>query len=444
MMRARLAAHWYDVTGSLWFLPAILTGCAAALAFGMVEVDRAFLVDRSTGSDWLFGAGVSGAREVLSVIAGTMITVTGVVFSITIVALQLASSQFTPRVLRTFTGDRGNQLVLGVFIATFTYALLVLRTVREAPDDSRPAFVPAASVTVAIVLALISIGCLIYYIDHAASSIRASVVIDRAANDTLGLIDDLFPADTGRPARPPVSTDEPTGPSVAVTADGAGYLQAINEPTLFGLGDGRPLTVRIDTTIGTYVLPGTVVATVWPIQPGGEEDTQVRDGIRHALVLGPERTLQSDLELGFRHIADIAVRALSPGVNDPTTAMICIDRLAGALVTLADRKEPETARTGGDGHVRVIFPAPRFEDLVSVAFAQIRHFGAGDFVVAAHLVEMLGEMAKVVPPERWPPLASHARLVVSSARDQISIPADLAEVEEAARWADGFVAPSTG
>ncbi len=435
-MRARLQARWYDVADSLWFLPAILTGCAAGLAFGMVEIDRALLADGSTGPDWLFGAGVSGAREVLSVIAGTMITVTGVVFSITIVALQLASSQFTPRVLRTFTGDRGNQVVLGVFIATFTYALLVQRTVREAPDDTRPAFVPAASVTVAILLALISIGCLIYYIDHAATSIRASVVIDRAARDTLGLIDDLFPADTGRPARPPVSEELATCPSVAVTADGAGYLQGINEPTLFGLGGGRPLTVRIDTTIGAYILPGTVVATVWSPQPMEKEDARVRDGIRRALVLGPERTLQSDLELGIRQIADIAVRALSPGVNDPTTAMICIDRLAGALVTLAGREEPEETRTGGDGKVRVIFPAPRFEGLVEVAFAQIRHFGAGDFVVAAHLARMLGEMAGVAPPERWPPLARQARLVLASAREQIAIPEDLAGVERAAQWAD--------
>lgn len=434
-MRARLEARWYDVTDSLWFLPTVLTACAVALAFGMVQIDRVFLADRSTESDWLFGAGVSGAREVLSVIAGTMITVTGVVFSITIVALQLASSQFTPRVLRTFTGDRGNQLVLGVFIATFTYALLVLRTVREAPDDSRPAFVPAASVTVAIVLALVSIGCLIYYIDHAANSIRASVVIDRAANDALGLIDDLFPADTGHPADPQVPGDAPDGPSFAVTTDGGGYLQAIHEPTLFGLGEGRAVTVRIDTAIGAYLLPGTVVATVWRRAATEAEDAQVRDGVRRALVLGPERTLQSDLELGIRQIADIAVRALSPGVNDPTTAMICIDRLAGALVTLAGREAPRTARTGGGGHVRVIFPAPRFEDLVEVAFAQIRHFGASDFVVAAHLARMLGEIARVAPPGRRSPLARQARLVVASAREQIAIPEDLAGVERAAQWA---------
>ena len=195
-MRTRLGSWWLALKGSLWFVPAVCTTLAVAFALGLVRLDQELLLGRGADSRWwLLGGGAEGTRGVLAAIAGTMITVTGVVFSITIVALQLASSQFTPRVLRTFTGDRGNQLVLGVFIATFTYALLVLRTVREA-SEGRPPFVPAASVTLAIALAGVSIGFLIYYINHAASSIRASVVIDRVARDTLGLIDELYPTDS--------------------------------------------------------------------------------------------------------------------------------------------------------------------------------------------------------------------------------------------------------
>lgn len=431
-MRARLAARWYDVQDSLWFIPALMTAGAIVLALAMVRLDREVLANPRPETDWLFGAGASGARAVLSAIAGTMITVTGVIFSITVVALQLASSQFTPRVLRTFMGDRGNQLVLGVFIATFTYALLVLRTVREAPEEGAAPFIPSAAVTVGMLLALVSIGFLIYYINHAANSIRAEVVIDRAAGDVLGLIDEHFPSDVGYPPDPP--RWDPVDAPTVVRANTGGYLQSINADALFGLDDAGVEAVRVDAPVGSYVLPGEQVAAVWA---SGPVDDDLQRRVLGALILGPERTLHADLELGIRQVADIAVRALSPGINDPTTAMNCIDRLAELLSTVGRREVPPGVRVQEGHRTRVIISPVTFERLVVVAFDQIRHFGGGDATVARHLVFTLGRIAGILPAERQGPLVEQARLAVASARTQIEVPADLAQVERAARWAQG-------
>ncbi len=431
-MRTRFGSWWLALRDSLWFVPTICTALAVALALALVRLDQAFLLGRDAGASWwLLGGGAEGTRRVLSAIAGTMITITGVVFSITIVALQLASSQFTPRVLRRFTGDRGNQIVLGVFIATFTYALLVLRSVRSAPQDGRP-FVPVIAATVAIVLALVSIGLLIYFVHHAARSIQASVIIDRAARETLDLIDHLFPANVGRPAEPPqLERVIPNVPPGVVRAQEGGYFQAIDEDALFDLAEERKLVVRVDPTIGEFVLPGGVLASVWPPT---DVEGGLSEAVRRAFVLGPERTLQSDVEFGLRHLTDIAVKALSPGINDPTTALICVDRLGEALVTLARRDRPAEVRTGRDGNVRVIVHGPPFARLIDVAFAQIRHYGAGDATVAEHLVTTLGRMAVLLPAESREPFVRQARLVLESARERVPIAADLERVEHGAAW----------
>ena len=432
-MRTHVGSRWLALKDGLWFVPTICTTLAVGLALGLVRLDQELLLGQGASTFWwLFGGGAEGTRGVLTAIAGTMITVTGVVFSVTIVALQLASSQFTPRVLRRFTGDRGNQVVLGVFIATFTYALLVLRSVRSTGQDDE-AFVPVIAATVAIVLVLVSVGLLIYFIHHAARSIQAPMLIDRAARETLGLIRERFPADVGRPAEPPRPEPYlPSGPSSVVRAKQGGYLQAVDEDGLFDLAERRTLAIRVEPVIGEFVLPGAVMASVWA--PAGVED-DLEQAIRRALVLGPERTLQSDVEFGLRHIADIGIKALSPGINDPTTALICVDRLSEALVVLAERSQPRTARTGDDGCVRLALRGPSFAHLVDVAFAQIRHYGAGDAIVGEHLVAVLGRMAAVVPPARGAPLVRQASLVLQSAREGVPVAADLEQVEQAGAWA---------
>jgi uncharacterized membrane protein len=429
-MRARLQSWWYAIEQSLWFLPAILTAASVVLAGLTVQLDQTLLLDRRAEVRWLFGGGAEGARGVLQAIAGTMITVTALVFSITVVALQLASSQLSPRVLRTFMGDRGNQTVLGFFIGTFTYALLVLRVVRSPLEDSG-GFVPSLSVTVAIVLALLSVALLIFYVHHAANAMRASVVIDRAAGATRDLIMDLFPEDVGEAARPDPPAWLTTAPARRVHAEGSGYLQTINADALFALAEDHALTVKPAPLIGDFVLPGATLASVWP--PRALDDA-VEQAIRAAMVLGSERTLQADVALGFQQLSDIAVKALSPGINDPTTAMICIDRLSAVLVTLAHRGKPHEVRSGEDGAVRVVLQGPPFARLVGIAFDQIRHFGAGDPVLADHLLLSLGRIAALVPVAHRGPIVHQARLVLAAAQTREMIAEDRERVAQAGAW----------
>ena len=432
-MKGRLDAWWYDLQDSLWFIPALCTAVAITLALLMVQVDQAVGTTGRPATEFIFGAGTSGAHQVLAVIAGSMITVAGVVFSITIVALQLASSQFTPRVLRTFTGDRANQLVLGVFIATFTYALLVLRTVREAPSENALPFIPYISVTVAIVLSLISIGFLIFYINHAAHSIQASVIIDRATNDTFRLINDLFPDEVGRPVNSSAPKTERTiAAPVPIEAESAGYIQAVDADGLFDLSETENVTIRLDLRIGEFVLPGADFAAVWPAD---QADKELVQQVRQRIIIGHERTLHSDVELGFRQLADIGIKALSPGINDPTTAIMCIDRLAEALIMLARRREPAHVRTGEDGQARLILPGAPFAQMVDVAFTQMRHFGVSDVIVAEHLMTTLGRLHHLTSAAHRTTLVSQARALLEAARDQLPIAADVERVVLAAQWA---------
>ena len=355
-MRARLQSWWYDIKESLWFLPAILTAAAVALAFLTVRLDQTLLLDRRAKLSWVFGGGAKGARGVLEAIAGTMITVTALVFSITVVALQLASSQLSPRVLRTFMADRDNQTVLGFFIGTFTFALLVLRVVRS-PVEGSGGFIPSLSVTVSIVLVLLSVALLIYFVHHAANTMRASVVIDRAARATRDLIIRRYPEYGERTAQtcsPGWLDSLPTG---SVRAEESGYLQTINVDGLFELAEQRDLTILATPRIGAFVLSGAMLASVWPADA---LDDGIARSVRKDLVLGPERTLRSDVGLGLQQLSDIAVKALSPGINDPTTAIICIDRLSEGIALLASRDRPDEARCGPNGEARVVVREPSF------------------------------------------------------------------------------------
>jgi uncharacterized membrane protein len=426
----RLWTRWFDIRNSLWFLPAVLTIAIGLLAFGTIWVDSALLLERRSDIVWFFGGGAEGARGVLSAIAGTMITVTALVFSITVVALQLAASQLSPRVLRSFMGDRPNQVVLGFFIATFTYALLVLRAVRS-PLEGEGGFVPALSVTVAIVLALASVGLLIFFVHHAADSMRTSVVINRAAKTALDLVDHLFPEDVGQPRQPAPPAWLETEPAGVVPAERGGYLRAVNGDALFALAEKRSLTVRPTPGIGDFVLPGATLAEVWP---AAALDEKVTDAVRAALELGSERSPQQDLAFAIQMLVDIAVRALSPGVNDPTTATISLDRLSEVMTLLGNRDWPDPVRSGEQEKIRLVLRGPAYETLVDLAFAAIRWYGAGDPVVAAHLIASLGQVAALAPADRRECLIIQAQNCFLAARAKVNLPSDQARLLAAAAW----------
>ncbi len=403
-MSARLWMAWTATRDSLWFIPAVMTCLAAGLAVLLVEAERSGRIPPGDVNHWLLGGGAEGAQQVLSTIASGLITVTGVVFSVTTVALQLASSQFTPRVLRNFTSDRANQVVLGVFISTFTYTLLVLRVVRSSAPEQTP-FVPRFAILVSLALVLVSIGFLIYYINHAARSMQIAFILEQVTRRSIEQVERVFPHSIGRPSQHDFADFKlPDTQGLSVYPHRAGYLQAVDENSLFGLGQRSNLLIRMERRIGEFVLPSQPVATVWP--PEAVDETMLWS-IRESFVLGHERTPEQDVEFGIIEIADIAVKALSPGINDPTTALNCIDRLAEILNLLALRHSPHTTRTY-QGVIHFLAIYTDFDRAVDLAFRQIRHFGANNPVINEKLLVTLETLAAVAPEPRKPPLLALA------------------------------------
>lgn len=424
---ARLKALWHDIADSLWFLPALLTLAAGGLALVLVRLDARLDLGRRPELWWLFGGGADGARGVLGAIAGSVMTVTGVVFSVTIVALQLASSQYTPRLLRQFMADRANQLVLGVFIGTFTYTLLVQRTVRGAGEEI-PMFVPSIAVTGAVVLALISIGFLIFFINHAARSIQASVIIDRVAHETLRALATTFPDSEEVPGAVKV----PDSPPQRVRAGGTGYVQAIGDATLLKLAAQHGLLVRVERSPGEFVMAGELLASAWSER---EVDEGVTGEVQGALHLGMMRTPHQDPTLGVIELVDVAVKALSPSINDPTTAINVLDRLGEVLLAAARCPQQERVLCDQAGTPRVLLVRPKLPAILQLAIDPVRHFGAGVPAVAAHLLTMLGRTMALAPAWAQADFRAHIERVLAASLRVLEDPYDRDLIRTAAERA---------
>jgi uncharacterized membrane protein len=427
-------AEWSDrIRHSLWFIPAICTVVAAALALLLVWVSD--LTDlQAVSLPLVFSAGVDGARAMLQAIAGSIITVAGVIFSITIVALQLTSTQFSPRVLRNFLSDRSNQLVLGVFMGTFTYTLLVLRSIR-AEDESGAAFVPAFAITGALVLTLVSLGMLIYFIHHISVRIQVTSIVASVAEDTLGTIRRLskrWEDDESRSWNPideaRVATAAP--PSGAVPAETAsrdelllpsresGYLQFVDVGALVGAAREAGGRLRLLVGPGAWVQDGVPVAAFRPYGDGELDLERLSRSVADGLGVGHERSMAEDVAFGIQQLVDVGIKALSPSVNDPTTAINCIDRLVQVLVAAGTEPDGPRAFADADGARRLEIPFPTFEDLVDLSFDQVRHHGAAMPSIVIHLARAL-TMLRALPPERHPVLARHARQLADAATASI-------------------------
>jgi uncharacterized membrane protein len=424
----KLKAVWYKVIESLWFVPGIFTVAAGALAILLIRYNDEIMAGFDADDVWwLFGGSADGAKSVLESISGSIMTVTGVVFSVTIIALQLASSQFTPRVLRQFMADRANQTVLGVFIGTFTYTLLVQRTVRS--EAAGEEFVPAVAVTGAVILALTSIGFLIFYINHAARSVRASVIIDSATSDALRAVRSLFPEPLDNPYKEQDDAELPQDEEpYHVVARKAGFVQAVDRRALRQLAARHGLTIRVETDIGAYLLPGQLTMSVWP---GGKPDDEVIDGLCNTLVQGPERTPHQDIRHGITELMDIAVKAMSPAMNDPTTAVNAMQRMSEVLLDMAWRERGDEITRDEDGRPLVLFPRPKLADAVGLGFNQVRHYAAGNPTFSILLLDTLAELAALSPEAARAPFLDQLEQVAHSARMEIRQDADRQRVERA-------------
>lgn len=382
-MNTRLLKVWDTLRSSLWFVPAAMSLLATALAIAMIALDRR--TDRAVQSSFAFvyGGGAEGARAVLSAIATSMITVAGVTFSITIVALTLASQQYGPRLLGSFLRDFGNQVVLGTFIATFLYCLLVLRTIRGGDDG---AFVPQLSVTVGVVLALVSLAILIYFIHHVSTSIQASHVISKVSEDLAAAVDRLYPDRVGA-GRDDACHAAPVLPAHwhTIAADLTGYVQAIDTERLTAIAVRNDLVVRLDCRPGSFVTDGLPIVSAAPPE---RIDDEIERALRDVVIVGRGQTTFQDTAFAIDQLVEVAVRALSPAVNDPFTAMACIDHLGAALRRLLGREIPSPFRYEAD-RLRVIAPRLDFREALSRAFDPIRESGRHNTAVMLRLLDTL-------------------------------------------------------
>lgn len=429
MRNAKFSKLWDSLHSSYWFLPTIMAIAAILLAFTTISIDRAGK-DRSIEQiGWIYTGGPDGARAVLSTVAGSLATVTATAFSITIVALQLASSQFGPRLLRNFMQDTGNQIVLGTFIATFIYCLLVLRTIH---GEDYNLFVPQLSVTVGIVLAIASIGVLIYFIHHASTIIQASHVISGVSHEFEQAIDRLFPEEIGQGASPfqrsigeiPEHFDREVA---SIRAANTGYLQVIDDNTLLKLASQHNLLIRLQVQPGQFIAKGSELVKVHPEE---QVDRLLADQFRKAFILGKERTEQQDIEFPINQLVEIALRAISPAVNDPFTAIRCIDRLGAGLSCLTQRHFPSPYRYDQTQHLRVIAQPPEFGRLVDQAFNSIRQYAQSDSAVTVRLLAAIALIAKTTRnPTHQLALRRHAEMILRGSREKLSEEHDRKAVE---------------
>jgi len=398
----------------------VLCSLAAGATLAAVEVGE---------SSWLgpllFQGTAADARDLLIVVSATMITVTGLVFTLTVVALQIASTQFSPRLLRNFMRDRGNQVVLSIFVSTFAYATAGLHTVG-ARAGGQSEFVPRLAVSGSLFLGLLSLAALVYFIHHIARSIQIDTIMAGVERETLTVIDDTYPErfqDAGAEERMP----EPPARAVTVAARRSGYLQAVDLDGLLAVALEHGLVLRLAAAVGDHMIAGTPLAWAWSVgEDGGRpEPARLDEPLDRVVQIGLERTMLQDVAFGIRQLADIANKALSPAINDPYTGVQSLQHLSVIMHTLAGRRLGDHLGRDAAGVVRTAVPSASFADYLRLATAQIRRNGAKEPGVARALLRLLGAAGdRVTDPARRAAVARHVRLVMADAERETAQPAD--------------------
>ncbi len=389
-MRTWLENRWEILSTNFWTLPAAMALAALVLCLGLVAVDTKVTIDFGGPLGWLNIGTIEGVRTLLATLVGSLVTVLALVFSITIVALTLAASQLGPRLLRSFMRDRSNQGVIGVFTATFLYTLIALLSVGRLEARG---VVPHITVVGAFVLTTLSVAVLVYFIHHVSESIQAPNVIVGVAGELVDVVRRIYPQND-----PENTPEEPSEPPREVWSREAGratstrsaYIQAINEGRLVSVAESRDLVLDVLVRPGDFIVEEGSLAVVYGEEPMDEETAE---SIRDAFFMGDRRTATQDVEYVLMQLVEIAVRALSPGINDPFTAMTCVDRIGAAMCVLASRVEPPRRLADGDGMLRVVLDRTDFEGIMDTGFRQIRQHGASQPAVLVRMLETLATIA---------------------------------------------------
>lgn len=388
----RAITRWERWWRPFWALPLFIVVVATLTGLLLPLLDSA-IGDRLP---YVFPGGPDGARSILGTIAGAMISVTGLVFSITMVVIQLASSQFTPRVLGDFLTNRITQTTLGIFTASFTYALAVLRSVRGQSGQTG-AFVPQISVTVAFLLVLASVGMFLAFIHHTTSSIQVGAIVSRLGETTRTVIQRYFPegADTVVVRADELAWSTPTGPPrLELAVDVHGHIVEIDHRSLVAWAEENDCVVELLHPVGAFVVEGSPAIRIW----GGSASQDEAEPVRRSVVVEQDRSHHQDPAFGIRKLVDIAERALSPGINDPTTAVQVLDELHRVCRTLVQRFDLPRV-VSHDGVVRLVHRPQEVEDLMDLSVEEVLHYGHDSLQVPRRVLAMVEDLRPVTRPE---------------------------------------------
>jgi uncharacterized membrane protein len=384
---------WSDARSTLWFRPAVWVVALTGLALGLSYLDRLYDFEHATDVlPWFLFMGVDAAGQMLTAIATATMTVTSLAFSLMMLAVVQTANAYSPRMLRDYLSDATNQHVLGILLGTFVYSLLVLRGVSAYDAD---AFAPVLGTNGAFGLAIASTVALIAFIDNVSRSLKVGSVINRILSSASDIDDSPFYNEAGESWRRDSVPDFPDSQPLAVPARDSGYIQLCDAKGAFELACENDLVIDYEKTVGDYVLKGARVARVW----GEDIDDEVIEKIRGTLALGSERTFDQDLRYAVNQLSDVAVRALSPGINDPTTAMDTMNSIAEVLIRVVSAGLGNPLRGDEDEQLRLVFPYVGFESLLQLAFGQILHYGGEDKVVVEEVQNLCLQLRQLTIDE---------------------------------------------
>ncbi|HWC14256.1 MAG TPA: DUF2254 domain-containing protein [Actinomycetota bacterium] len=427
-IRAAVAAE--RVRESLWFVPGVMVVAAAALA--SVLATRRAPAPSLPVIDLLLPTDADGARAVLQVVAASVITVTSVVFSLTVVALQITAGNYSPRVLRTFLRDFGTQIVLGTFLATFAFTYLVLQNVRQLEGGNGARWAPESAFVAIPFFVGGSLVALVFFIHHVTQAIRVDLIVTEVLDDLLTTIEKTHGSPSELVLEGHVRELVPAH-AVPVAAGSSGFIQGFGLDRLGEVLCDADAEAAIRPTVGDHVLEGAVLGWVWGRQHEDGVSDPTLDTMRDALQIGRERSLQQDVAFGIRQLVDIAVRALSPGVNDPNTAVTVIEHMAIAYAKLLDCGSGPVCWSDESGVRRVSVPYPTFEEYLHIMTQQIGHYGNADLMVLLRLLRTLGELKELAAPEHHEGIDRQVQWIVSEAETGLEIEAKVDSVRLAAR-----------
>lgn len=424
----KLSFKWSELKATFWFIPVILILTSILLAIGLVYIDGRISFSKDGLARFFFVNSPDSARSILSTISGAMMGVAGTVFSITLVALTLASSQFGPRLIKNFMYVRLNQVVLGAYISTYLYCLLVLNAVKEGNDYT---FIPSISILVAIIAAIMNIILLIIFIHQIAISLQADKVIADISDFISEQVETLFPEKLGEVKGSEENMDISAAISsyqrrISLKSPTSGYLQYIDSDALM------EIIIRNDSLLELYQRPGAHLVKgleIGLLYSNSNLEKEALQKIFQKFVIGKTKTAQQDLEFSIHQMVEIASRALSPGINDPYTAIACIDNLTATMSYLAQAKFPSKYRYDEEGNLRIIADALEFEGVLDAAFNQIRQFSGGSPAVIIRLMEALTTIGRFTTDgNQKKSVIRHAEMVLNMGRQTIKEENDLQDL----------------